>query len=228
MREPIHLLSQRIGHQFEDQSLLEQALTHRSAGSANNERQEFLGDAILGFVVADELYRRFPEADEGRLSRLRAGLVKRETLAAVARQLELGKYLALGPGELRTGGHARDSTLADALEALFAAVYQDAGYQAARRMIRALLQSRLDALAMRALEKDPKTRLQELLQSRRLPLPDYQVIEVSGEQHQQQFTVNCRVAGSTGSTTGSGSSRRKAEQAAAKEYLALMQQQKHG
>lgn len=228
MREPIRLLSQSIGHEFEDQSLVEQALTHRSAGSVNNERQEFLGDAILGFVVADELYRRFPEADEGQMSRLRAGLVKRETLAAVARQLELGKYLVLGPGELRTGGHARDSTLADALEALFAAIYQDGGYQAARGIIRSLLESRLNALAMQALEKDPKTQLQELLQSRRLPLPNYQVIEVSGEQHQQQFTVSCRIAGNSGSTRGSGSSRRKAEQAAAKEYLALMQQTKHG
>ena len=228
MREPIQRLSQSIGYDFKDRGLADRALTHRSAGSNNNERQEFLGDAILGFIIADALYHRFPTADEGQLSRLRAGLVKRETLAEIARRLELGKYLVLGPGELRSGGHARDSTLADALEALFAAIYQDGGYPAARRVVRALFDSHIEAVSAEGSEKDPKTRLQELLQSRRLPLPNYQVIEVSGEQHQQRFVVSCTVEGSNDRTRGRGTSRRRAEQDAADKLLLLLKSPRHG
>ena len=167
MIEPLHQLYRELGYQFSEESLLKQALTHRSAANLNNERLEFLGDAILGFIVADELYRTFPDANEGQLSRLRARLVKKETLAAIARKLDLGNYLNLGAGELRTGGHARDSILADSLEALFAAVYLDSGYQSARDIVLNLYQKRIEELSPEAQGKDPKTRLQEYLQARK-------------------------------------------------------------
>ncbi len=220
MREPADRLCNAIGYRFTNRELLETALTHRSAGAQNNERQEFLGDAILGFVIADELWGQFPEADEGQLSRLRAKLVKRDALAAVARQLELGRYLLMGPGELRSGGQSRDSTLADALEALLAAVYLDGGYEAARTLILRLFDERVRSLSPDAQEKDPKTRLQEYQQARGLPLPDYEITKVTGEPHDQTFTVRCSIPGSDRESSGSGASRRKAEQAAAKQLLA--------
>ncbi len=228
MRQPIRQLSRDIGYEFNDHDLADQALTHRSAGGANNERQEFLGDAILGFIIAETLYEQFPEADEGQLSRLRSRLVKRDTLAGIARELELGKYLSLGPGELRSGGHSRDSTLADALEALLAAVYQDGGYAAARRTVLALFQSHIASLSPDAEHKDPKTRLQEFLQSRKLALPVYQLVDVSGEQHDQRFTMNCCIEGIAESTTGTGNSRRKAEQEAARKFLRLLKESRNG
>jgi len=226
-------LSQAIGYRFDDPGRLEQALTHRSAAAANNERQEFLGDAILGFVIADTLFHRFPEASEGDLSRLRAGLVKKETLAQVARELELGSYLNLGAGELRSGGQSRDSILADALEAILAAVYLDGGYSAVRRVVLTLFQQRIDGLPAGAREKDPKTRLQEYLQSRKQLLPRYSIEEISGEQHQQRFKVECRVDGIDLVSRGTGASRRKAEQVSAKRFLEMMmagkgKQVKHG
>ncbi|HKK14468.1 MAG TPA: ribonuclease III, partial [Gammaproteobacteria bacterium] len=159
-------LSRAIGYRFDDQRLLEYALTHRSAGSRNNERLEFLGDAVLGLVMAEALYRAFPRATEGELSRLRATLVKRETLAEVARALALGDYLTLGSGELKSGGFRRDSILADALEAVFGALYMDGGFEAAGRLIRDLFRERLEDLPSAAALKDAKTRLQELLQGR--------------------------------------------------------------
>lgn len=211
-------LQQRLGYSFRDVDLLGRALTHRSLGVRNNERLEFLGDAILGFEVADSLYRSAMEADEGQLSRMRAHLVKRETLATIARELELGALLRLGPGELRSGGQTRDSILADAVEAIIAAVYLDGGIDAARATVRRLLGDRLASPRPESLRKDPKTRLQEYLQSTGRPLPDYRVISISGDQHDQTFRVSCST-GAGGETEGVGSSRRKAEQAAARAML---------
>ncbi len=215
-------LLKAIDYTFSDHRLVETALTHRSAGAQNNERLEFLGDAILGFVIADELCRHFEGADEGQLSRLRARLVKGESLAALARELKLGDYLALGAGELRSGGQGRDSILADALEALFAAVYLDGGYEAARRVVLNLFQPRLKTLSLDAQQKDPKTRLQEYLQARRLGLPTYSVVSIAGEQHDQLFRVKCIAPHLEQESEGTGSSRRKAEQAAAERLLARL------
>lgn len=219
MIEPLHQLCRELGYQFGDESFLKRALTHRSAANLNNERLEFLGDAILGFIVADELYRAFPDAKEGQLSRLRARLVKKETLAAIARRLDLGMYLQLGAGELRTGGHSRDSILADSLEALFAAIYLDSGYQSARKIVLNLFRKRIEELSPETQGKDPKTRLQEYLQARKKSLPSYNIIEVIGEQHEQSFFVECRVDEMNLQSRGSGSSRRKAEQIAASNLL---------
>jgi len=224
LREPAARLAERIGHRFQDSGLIEQALTHRSAGSPNNERLEFLGDAILGFIIADELHARFPDADEGLLSRLRARLVRKSSLAALARQVDLGSHLLLGPGELRSGGQSRDSILADALEALFAAVYLDGGYSDARVMIHGLYAPRFAELSATAVEKDPKTRLQEYLQARGCSLPQYTVEQVTGEQHAQQFRVTCRVDDLDRSSEGSGSSRRRAEQDSADRLLEALRQ----
>jgi len=195
--------------------VLRLALTHRSAGRQNNERLEFLGDAALGLVIAEALWERFPAADEGELSRRRASLVNRDSLARVARDLRLGDYLHLGPGELRTGGHARDSILADALEAIIGAVYSDLGFEAARSMVLRLFAGRLEQHPNRAALKDPKTRLQEWLQARRRPVPEYAVTEVTGAAHDQHFKVICRLTDEGVEVVGEGSSRRRAEQAGA-------------
>ncbi|MES9900096.1 MAG: ribonuclease III [Sedimenticola sp.] len=223
MREPTERLIRAIDYEFRDNSLIETALTHRSVGKDNNERLEFLGDAILGFIIADELFSQFPEANEGELSRLRARLVKRDSLAKLARIIDLGKYLCLGTGELRSGGYSRSSILADALEALFAAVYLDGGYSEARRIILKLFKAELASLNEESQSKDPKTCLQELLQARKLQLPNYSIIDVSGEQHEQQFTVRCLVEGLEIETIGTGESRRKAEQDAAYRLLGQIQ-----
>ncbi|WP_058554587.1 ribonuclease III [Thiohalocapsa sp. ML1] len=199
--------------------LLALALTHRSAGRENNERLEFLGDAALGLVMAEALWTRFPEADEGELSRRRAALVNQDSLAAVARELKLGEYLHLGPGELRTGGHARDSILADALEAIIGAVYADRGFAVVRAMLLRLFDGRLTQVAAREAIKDPKTRLQEWLQARRRPVPEYSVVEVSGAAHDQSFHVRCRLPDDGAEASGQGSSRRRAEQEAASAML---------
>ncbi len=222
MRESVDRLSRIIDYQFTDQRLIERALTHRSAGSINNERLEFLGDAILGFIIADELYHRFPDADEGQLSRLRAKLVKGESLAEISKSLELGSYLSLGTGELRSGGHSRNSILADALEALFAAIYLDQGYENARRVILDLFKDKLSSLTSDSQQKDPKTRLQEYLQGRKLRLPTYSIAKVEGEQHEQTFSVNCAVSDLKLEAEGIGGSRRKAEQDAAKRILDII------
>lgn len=219
MRGDLERLSRTIGHSFGDGGLLESAVTHRSAGSGNNERLEFLGDAILNFVISAEIYERFPEADEGSLSRLRAALVKGETLAKVARGLELGEHLRLGPGELKSGGFRRESILADAFEAVIGAVYLDSGIDIARELILRLFDARLDRVSPTVVLKDPKTRLQEHLQSRRMPLPNYNVLTIDGEAHAQKFTVTCEVSCLDVPVEGEGSSRRKAEQAAAHEAL---------
>jgi len=215
-------LQSLLDHRFGDEELLKQALTHRSANSRNNERLEFLGDAILGFEVAENLYRRHPRATEGELSRARAQLVKRETLATVARRLGLGDYLILGAGELRSGGHDRDSILSDAVEAIIAATYIDSGIEAARKMVRHLLGEEIAASSPQAQLKDAKTRLQELLQARSWRLPEYEVISLEGDAHDQFFTVRCRVRDLDLESMGKGGSRRKAEQEAASAMLRLL------
>lgn len=218
------LLEKALGYTFAEPQLLRQALTHRSAGSRNNERLEFLGDAILGCVIAEELYGRYPRAREGELSRLRATLVRRESLAEIALVLELGRYLKLGSGERKSGGHQRDSILADALEALFGAIYLDSGFSATRSCILALFADKLDSLSGAASLKDAKTRLQEHLQAQRKPLPEYTVTDVSGEAHAQSFRVACVVRDiDVEPSLGEGSSRRQAEQVAAARMLALLE-----
>jgi ribonuclease-3 len=218
------LLEKALGYTFAEPQLLRQALTHRSAGSRNNERLEFLGDAILGCVIAEELYGRYPRAREGELSRLRATLVRRESLAEIALVLELGSYLKLGSGERKSGGHQRDSILADALEALFGAIYLDSGFRATRSCILALFADKLESLSGAASLKDAKTRLQEHLQALRKPLPEYTVTDISGEAHAQSFRVACAVPDiDVEPSLGEGSSRRQAEQVAAARMLALLE-----
>ncbi len=219
MRQPTKHLSKAIGYTFNDPSLFENALTHRSAGSVNNERLEFLGDAILGFIIADELYQQFGSANEGQLSRLRSEVVKGEALALLARELDLGVYLALGVGELRSGGQSRDSILADAMEAILAAIYLDGGYGAVRQVILELFQGKLKQLSLNTQKKDPKTALQEYLQAHKHALPEYAVVNVVGEQHDQQFSVQCIVADLCLECEGRGTSRRRAEQDAAEQML---------
>ena len=215
-------LEQRLGHRFRAPELLDQALTHRSAGGAHNERLEFLGDGILNFVVAAALYELRPEAPEGELSRLRASLVNGPSLAELARALELGACLRLGGGEMKSGGERRDSILADTLEALLGAVYLDAGFDTARRVVLALYRERLRRLPDSEQLKDPKTRLQEALQGIGRPLPEYTVLAESGEPHQRSFRVQCRVVDSGACTEGEARSRRRAEQRAAERMLARL------
>ena len=208
-------LQARVGHEFSDPLLLEQALTHRSVGSYNNERLEFIGDAVLNFVVAEALFRSSPTAKEGALTRGRAQLVRRESLAEVARELNLGAALRLGPGELKSGGRGRDSILADGLEALVGALLLDAGLETCRRWVLELFAQRLTENPHVAVEKDAKTRLQELLQADGLPLPVYTVVKVVGAAHEQRFTVACQIEALEHASQGTGVSRQKAEQAAA-------------
>jgi len=213
------VLAVRLAHRFVNGGLLDRALTHRSAGGAHNERLEFLGDAVLNFLVADVLYRRFPQAREGELTRLRARLVRAPTLAALGRSLNLGADLRLGGGELKSGGRERDSILADALEAVIGAVYLDGGLEPCRQLVHELYRDLLDDLRPETAAKDPKTRLQEWLQARRMPLPVYAVEGVAGEAHEQWFTVACSVTGFDVLARGEGPSRRAAEQAAAEGLL---------
>ncbi len=215
-------LAQQLGHAFGDIGLLQQALTHRSASASNNERLEFLGDAILGFRVAERLFQMHPDADEGSLSRMRAHLVKRDTLAKVGKELNLNQWVQLGPGELRTGGHSRGSTLADAVEAVIAAVYLDGGMGAAAGLVDRLLADRIAVASPERHGKDPKTRLQEWLQGRQYRLPEYDVLAVTGEAHKQHFRVACALPDLQLRSEGEGSSRRKAEQQAADAMLAQL------
>ncbi len=212
-------LEKKLNYSFNNISYLELALTHRSANSKHNERLEFLGDSILSFVIADDLYHRFPKVNEGDMSRMRATLVKGNTLAELGREFEVGDYLKLGPGELKSGGFRRDSILADAIEAIIGAIHLDSDIETARKIVLNWYQSRLDAIKPGVSQKDPKTRLQELLQSHRKPLPEYQVTNIKGEAHNQQFTVACHVAGLEQAVIGQGTSRRKAEQVAAQQAL---------
>jgi len=222
--ETLAVLTQRIDYTFNDIDYLQTALTHRSAQSNNNERMEFLGDAILSYLISIELYRRFPAAQEGDLSRLRASLVKGETLARVANEIKLGDFLVMGSGELKSGGYRRSSTLADAFEAVIGAVYLDGGLEAASQFIKRFFSQRLDECDPNKAQKDPKTRLQEYLQGLSRPLPDYDVTETTGKAHNQTFKVECRVVGLQEPVYGDGTSRRKAEQMAAEAALELLGQ----
>ncbi|WP_107850862.1 ribonuclease III [Oceanimonas marisflavi] len=212
-------LQKKLGHTFNDEALLVRALTHRSAGSRHNERLEFLGDSILSMVIADALFHRFPKVNEGDMSRMRATLVREKTLAELARDFELGEYLILGPGELKSGGYRRESILADAVEALIGAIYLDSGIERITQLLLSWYDSRLNDIQPGVEQKDPKTRLQELLQGKRKPLPSYEVVDVIGEAHNQKFTVHCIVDGLDEPVVGVGTSRRKAEQAAAEQAL---------
>ena len=211
----IHI-KERIGHRFADPSLLAQALRHRSAGVPHNERLEFLGDSIVNLLVAQALYQRWPKADEGALTRARASLVCEPALATIARQLELGPRLVLGSGELKSGGFRRDSILADALEAVVAAIYLDAGFESCRAVVLPWFEASIAALpATGKPEKDPKTRLQEWLQARQKALPHYELISETGDDHAKHFHVRCTLVEPAVATEGEGSSRRLAEQQAA-------------
>ncbi|TON72733.1 ribonuclease III [Vibrio parahaemolyticus] len=219
MNSPIDKLERKLGYQFKDAGLINLALTHRSANSKHNERLEFLGDSILSFVIADDLYHRFPKVNEGDMSRMRATLVRGHTLAELGREFDLGDYLKLGPGELKSGGFRRDSILADAVEAIIGAIYLDSDIEKVRSIVLSWYNSRLEAIKPGVSQKDPKTRLQEFLQGRRKPLPVYTVTNIKGEAHNQEFTVECEVAGVDKPVIGKGTSRRKAEQAAAETAL---------
>ncbi|ENM5826586.1 ribonuclease III [Vibrio metoecus] len=219
MTPPMNKLTSKLGYTFKEIELLNLALTHRSANGKHNERLEFLGDSILSFVIADELYRRFPKVNEGDMSRMRATLVRGNTLAELGREFDLGDYLKLGPGELKSGGFRRDSILADAVEAIIGAIYLDSDLEMARSIVLEWYHGRLEEIKPGASQKDPKTRLQEFLQGRRKPLPVYTVTNIKGEAHNQEFTVACEVAGMDTPVIGKGTSRRKAEQAAAETAL---------
>lgn len=212
-------LKKTLDYQFDDVRLLQQALTHRSASGDNNERLEFLGDAVLDFLISDFLFRSHANAQEGDLSRLRSSLVKGTLLAELASDLGIGEHLILGSGERKTGGHRRESILADALEALFGAVYLDSGIEAARKIVERALADRLHDLPAAVDLRDPKTRLQEWLQARGLGLPEYELVKVSGKAHQQQFDVTCTVNNGAAQTDGSGTTRRNAEQESAQKML---------
>lgn len=208
------------GHAFADPALLAQALTHRSAGSPHNERLEFLGDALVNQFIAEALFARWPRADEGTLTRARAQLVRESALAGIARTLDLGVALVLGPGEMKTGGHRRDSILADAMEALVAAIYLDAGFEACRAVVLPWFAPLIEALPPpNKMGKDAKTRLQEWLQGRQRALPVYALVAESGDDHARIFTVSCSLADPPVTTEGEGSSRRAAEQQAAEAAL---------
>ena len=219
MNDKLPRLEQKLGYKFQNKDLLILAITHRSAGSRHNERLEFLGDSIVSLVIAEVLYHRFPNVSEGDMSRMRATLVREKTLAELAREFVLGDYLILGPGELKSGGYRRESILADTVEALIGAIYLDSNLEAIRGLLLNWYNERLDSIRPGVEQKDPKTRLQEFLQGRRRPLPTYAVTDVKGEAHNQQFTVECVIDDIESAFVGIGSSRRKAEQAAAEKAL---------
>ncbi len=220
--QKLALLSRRIDYPFKDESLAERALTHRSCGANNNERLEFLGDSILNMVIAEALFQRFGDSREGDLSRMRAALVKGKTLAKVARQFELGELLNLGPGELKSGGHRRESILADAVEALIGAIYLDSDFDTCRQRVLAWFDEHLQRVSTGS-SKDAKTRLQEFLQARKQPLPVYEVMNTEGEEHQQRFEVRCRVSLLKEAVVAEGGSRKSAEQEAAAMVLERLQ-----
>lgn len=228
MSRQVESFARKLGLQFKDPALLRQALTHRSADHKHNERLEFLGDSVLGFVVAERLYEKFPEADEGVLSRLRATLVNQTSLAGVARSLNLGDHLILGSGELKSGGFRRDSILSDALEAVMGALLKDQGYEVCRDWILKLFGEAIEGLSPDDRRKDPKTRLQEIMQGRGLELPIYILLSMSGLPHDQQFRVECRVPLMPEPSEGEGPSRKRAEQQAAERMLQKLAEQDRG
>ncbi len=220
----LQLLQTRLGYTFRDSGLLQQALTHRSHSSVHNERLEFLGDSVLNCVVASILYERFNALAEGDLSRLRANLVKQQTLYEIAQKLELSQFLRLGEGELKSGGFRRPSILADTLEALLGAIFLDSGFDAARSTIRAFYIPLLDSVDPRTLGKDAKTLLQEFLQSKKISLPTYNVVATHGAAHSQEFEIECLVPKLGIQVYGRGGSRRAGEQAAARLALETAEQ----
>lgn len=222
IRKP-ELLAAKLGLSFNQPQLFSTALTHRSMGARNNERLEYLGDSVLGFVIAQQLYELFPSAGEGALSRLRASLVNQSSLAELARQHQIGDYLILGSGELKSGGFRRDSILSDAMEAIMGAILLDQGINACRQWILSLFAEKLAALKADNWSKDPKTRLQELMQAKKKELPFYELLTMSGVDHAQVFEVKCSVSISEQTCVGVGVSRKKAEQAAAEQMLNLLQ-----
>ena len=220
----IDVLLKKLEYSFNDITLLNEALTHRSYASKNNERLEFLGDGVLNFVIADELFKLYPDVQEGDLSRLRASLVNKESLAEIANKLNLGEVIKLGSGELKSGGFRRPSILADAVESILGSVYCDGGFDTARDLIVRLYADRLASPTDLQSLKDPKTRLQELLQSRRFDLPDYQVTSITGQSHAQVFHVKCSIKQMSIEVNGEGKSRRKGEQVAADKAITRVEE----
>ncbi len=212
-----------LGYDYKNVALLKHALTHRSMGAHNNERLEFLGDSLVNFLIADVLYHQFSGISEGDLSRIRAHLVKGETLAVIGKELNLPDFLMLGPGELKSGGFRRESIIADAVEAIIASVYEDGGMEACRTLVNHLFSSRLKSLDPSKVGKDPKTRLQEYLQSRQAPLPAYTVISVNGPAHAQEFMVSCFVESINQKFEAVATNRRKAEQLSAEQALSVLE-----
>lgn len=226
MTKKPEVLSKKLGLVFNNPQLFVRALTHRSTSSDNNERLEFLGDAILGFVIAEQLYDLFPDAPEGVLSRMRANLVNQRSLAEIARQHKLGDYLLLGSGELKSGGFDRDSILSDSVEAIIAALYQDQGMAACQKWIPELFTDKLKSLSLGNGQKDPKTRLQELMQAKKFDLPQYELLTASGLAHEQTFKVQCSISLLPSPSIGAGVTRKGAEQAAAEILLEQLAKEK--
>lgn len=227
MQPDLSRLCKTLGYNFSDMGLLEQALTHRSANrKENNERLEFLGDAQLSQIISIRLYSMFAEASEGQLTRMRASLVKGQTLAVIAKEMSIGDYLSLGGGELKSGGFRRESILADALEAIIGAVLLDGSEVACQKMVLSWYAQRLDTISPTSVLKDPKTQLQEWLQGRQRPLPLYEVVEITGQAPKQEFKVSCALTDADKSFTAQGSSRRRAEQRAAAAALAELEEKK--
>ena len=222
MGQELTKLQKLIGYQFQDIGLLHQSLTHRSHGPRNNERLEFLGDSILSLVITRSLYDRFPQAAEGQLSRLRASMVRRTTLAEIAREIAIGEFLIMGQGELKSGGFSRDSILSDAVEAVIGAMYLDGGLEAAEERVLTWYESKLSDLSLSESQKDAKSVLQEYLQGIGAQLPEYVVVGAVGKSHNQLFTVECRTELLKDQVIGEGPSRRVAEQIAATEVLTLL------
>lgn len=218
-------LKKAINYDFKDKALLETALTHRSLGGANNERLEYLGDAVLGFIIADEVFRKFPQATEGELTRLRSSLIKGETLAKLARDLSLGDSIKLGSGEMKSGGWRRDSILANTLEAIIGAIYLDSNMEVCRKCVVSLYHQLLSEISPENLNKDSKTSLQELLQSRRMKLPVYHVLSENGHAHERLFTIECSIKDQNISVQAEGHSKRIAEQVAAEKALGVLEKQ---
>jgi ribonuclease-3 len=223
MSERSSKLEKAINYKFEDETLLDNALTHRSVGRGNNERLEYLGDAALGFIIADAIFKKFPQATEGELTRLRALLVRGETLAKLGRKLKLGDYIKLGPGEMKSGGWRRDSILANTLEAIIGAVFLDANIEVCRQCVISLYHQLLSEISPDKLNKDPKTALQELLQSRRLELPIYRVSSETGNAHERLFNIECTIIELNISVRAEGRSKRQAEQSAAEKALLVLE-----
>jgi len=226
-KPPLRQLEKAFGYQFKNQKRLQQALTHRSAHHQHYERLEFLGDAVLGLIIAQALCERFPDIDEGDLSRLRATLVCGKSLAKLAKTFNLGDYLILGPGEMKSGGKRRESILSDAVEAMLGAMYLETDLDTCSRVVRAWFAETLATIQPGQQQKDPKTRLQEYLQGRQMAVPEYQVIATEGQAHNQQFTVACRIEAFADAELATGTSRRKAEQQAATQLLQKIKEQ-HG